>query len=82
MILGIGIDMVEIERVKKVYERYPERTLKKLYGHQEREYIESKKNPYPHLAARFCAKEAFSKALGTGIGMVSFKDFQVVNDEM
>ena len=81
MILGVGVDIVEIQRIKKLYDKNPRRVLDRIYGDREREYIEAKKNPYPHLAARFCAKEAFSKAIGTGIGRIYMKDFQVVNDE-
>ncbi|UMZ74894.1 holo-ACP synthase [Natranaerofaba carboxydovora] len=80
MIIGTGVDMLEITRIKKMYEKRPGRTLEKIFGELEKEYILSKKNPYPHMAARFCAKEAFSKALGTGIGKMSLPEFQVVND--
>lgn len=80
MILGIGVDMVEIRRIKRLYDKNPSRALERIYGDEEREYLKTKKNLYPHLAARFCAKEAFSKALGTGIGKISLKDFQVINE--
>ena len=79
MILGIGTDIVEIQRIKKMYEKRPKKTLDRIYGDKEIRTIMSQKNPYPHLAVRFCAKEAFAKALGTGLGRISLKDFQVVN---
>ena len=81
MILGIGTDIVEIERIKRMYEKRPKKTLNRIYGEREISSILSKKNPYPHLAVRFCAKEAFAKALGTGLGRISLTDFQVVNSD-
>ena len=67
-LLNLGVDVIEVERVKKVYERQKERFLKRVFTQEEQEYCFSKSNPYPHLAARFAAKEAVSKAFTTGIG--------------
>ena len=80
MIIGTGVDMVEISRIKKMYDKRPQRSLEKIFGELEKEYILVKTPPYPHMAVRFCAKEAFSKALGTGIGRMSLPEFQVVNN--
>jgi holo-[acyl-carrier protein] synthase len=67
-LLNIGVDVIEVERVQKVYERQQERFMKRVFTEEEREYCLSKSNPFPHLAARFAAKEAVSKAFSTGIG--------------
>jgi holo-[acyl-carrier protein] synthase len=68
MILGIGIDIIEVARVKASHERFGERFLNRLLLADEIAYCLSHKNPAPFLAARFAAKEAISKAFGTGIG--------------
>ncbi|GHC00254.1 holo-ACP synthase [Cerasicoccus arenae] len=67
-VLGIGCDLVDIERIKQMHERHGERCLDRIYTAVERSYCMAMKNPYPSLAARFAAKEAVSKAFGTGIG--------------
>tara|TARA_B100000809_G_C15016716_1_gene486967 strand:+ start:187 stop:624 length:438 start_codon:yes stop_codon:yes gene_type:complete len=68
MLLNIGVDVIEVGRVKKVYERQKERFLKRVFTQEEQDYCFSKSNPFPHLAARFAAKEAVSKSFSTGIG--------------
>lgn len=66
MIVGIGVDIIEVERIRKLAEKSP-RFLKRVYTLEEMRYCEGKKNRYQHLAARFAAKEAFFKALGRKI---------------
>ena len=68
LLLNVGVDVIEVDRVKLVYERQKERFLKRVFTQEEHDYCFSKSNPYPHLAARFAAKEAVSKAFSTGIG--------------
>jgi holo-[acyl-carrier protein] synthase len=68
MILGVGIDIIEVARVKASHERFGERFMNRLLLADEIAYCLSHKNPAPFLAARFAAKEAISKAFGTGIG--------------
>ncbi len=68
VVLGLGIDIIEVERVKGVHDRFGERFLARILTLEERNYCFTMKNPYPHLAARFAAKEAISKAFTTGIG--------------
>jgi holo-[acyl-carrier protein] synthase len=68
MIFGTGIDLVDVERIERILDRYKERALKKIFTDYELEYSRKQKYPETHLAARFAAKEAFVKALGTGIG--------------
>lgn len=67
-IFGIGIDVVEVERIAEMVERSGEAFLAKIFTAAERRYCESQKVPAIHYAARFAAKEAVSKSLGTGIG--------------
>ncbi len=68
MIVGIGIDIVEISRVEKAIEQYGVRFLKRIFTDTEQAYCEQfKDSKYMRYAARFAAKEAFSKAIGTGI---------------
>jgi holo-[acyl-carrier protein] synthase len=67
-VLGIGIDIVETERIEQSLKRFGDRFLKRVYHPAEIAYARSMKFPALHLAARFAAKEAISKAFGTGIG--------------
>jgi holo-[acyl-carrier protein] synthase len=68
MILGIGIDLIEVERIENARQRHGERFLNRILLPAETAYCLSHKFPGPFLAARFAAKEAISKAFGTGIG--------------
>lgn len=82
MIVGIGIDLVEIERIKRAAERRGERFLGRIYTPVEVEYCKSMKRSEQHLAGRWAAKEAAAKALGTGIfGSIRFRDIEITNDE-
>jgi len=67
-IFGIGIDVVEVERIASAIKRHGESFLAKLFTADERAYCETQKKSALNYAARFAAKEAVSKALGTGIG--------------
>jgi holo-[acyl-carrier protein] synthase len=66
MIIGIGIDMEEVERVRGAIERQGQRFLKRVYTEQERAYCEKFRDKYERYAGRFAVKEAAMKALGTG----------------
>lgn len=66
MVFGIGIDIIEIERVKESIDKFGESFLNKIFTKNEIAYCEPKANKYQHYAARFAAKEAVSKALTTG----------------
>jgi len=66
MIIGIGIDLIEVERIKKLAEKSP-RFVQRIFTPHEIDYCEGKANKHQHLAARFAAKEAFFKALGRRI---------------
>lgn len=68
MIIGIGTDIIEISRIETSIEKYGERFLKRIYTDREIQYCEQfNDKKYLHYAARFAAKESFSKAIGTGI---------------
>lgn len=75
MITGIGIDIIEVERIKNSAEKNP-RFLQRIFTSQEITYCQGKKNKYQHLAARFASKEAFFKALGKRI---KWTDIELVN---
>ena len=66
-IRGIGVDVVQVSRIAESLERFGERMEKRLFTEGERAYCRTHKDPLPHFAARFAAKEATSKALGTGM---------------
>lgn len=68
VVLGVGVDLVDVVRIREMHERHGERCLEKIFTKAEQEYCLAMRNPYPSLAARFAAKEALSKAFGTGIG--------------
>src|SRR6187399_1837330 len=78
MITGIGIDLVENARIRDSLERFGDRFLSRIYTEVEREYCNKCANPVIHYAARFAAKEAAFKALGTGWAAgVTWKDVEV-----
>ena len=68
MILGIGVDIVEVARIEQSIARHGERFLHRVFTEEEIAYCSKMKSPGPNYAARFAAKEAVSKAFGTGIG--------------
>lgn len=70
-----GVDIIEISRVKRVYERYGARFLRRIYTEREVAYCRGRA---PQLASRFAAKEATMKALGTGVRGVRWRDIEVV----
>lgn len=67
-LVGLGTDIVEVDRIRRVMERQGDRFLRRVYTEEELEYCLKMKHPHKHLAARFAAKEAVSKAFTTGIG--------------
>lgn len=81
MIVGIGTDLAEVRRIQKSVEQFQERFLSRVFTEAERAYAFSKANVAERLAARFAAKEAGMKAIGTGWRRgVTWKDFEVVNE--
>jgi holo-[acyl-carrier protein] synthase len=76
---GIGIDVTQVARIVSVLERFGERMERRLFTEAELAYCHGHRDPLPHLAARFAAKEAASKALGTGMsGGIAFKQIEVL----
>lgn len=67
-LIGLGADLIEVERIRGVMERHGERFLSRIFTQEERDYCFGVKYPHKHLAARWAAKEAVSKAFTTGIG--------------
>ena len=81
MILGTGVDIVEIDRVKKAANKWKDKFLTRVFTNNELKYANGKKFSYQHLAARFAAKEAVLKALGNGwTNRVEWKDIEIWND--
>ena len=80
MILGTGVDLAEVPRIRSSIERYGERFIRRIYTPLEIAYVERKANRFERYAARFAAKEAGMKAIGTGWSHgVLWKDFEVTN---
>ena len=81
MILGVGTDLAEVPRIKRSIDRYGDRFLNRIYTQAEWAYASRKANAAERFAARFAAKEAGMKAIGTGWRRgVTWKDFEVVNE--
>ncbi len=77
-VLGLGTDLVEVDRFRLAMERQGDRLLDRLFSDAEREYSFRHRNAAPHLAARFGAKEAVMKALGIGLWKFALRDVEVV----
>lgn len=81
MIVGLGTDLIEIERVRQSMDRFGQRFLDRIYTPAEIAYCQTKKNAAESFAARFAAKEAAAKALGTGISHgVTWQEIEVVRE--
>lgn len=81
MIAGTGIDVVEIDRIQRVIDRFGKRFLDRVYLEAEQAYCQRKRNSAESFAARFAAKEAAAKALGTGISHgVNWLEIEVVRE--
>jgi holo-[acyl-carrier protein] synthase len=77
-IRGIGVDLARIPRMRQVVERWQDRFLRRVFTEEEIAYCQRRHDPVPHLAARFAAKEAVMKALGTGLRMgVTWREVEV-----
>ena len=81
MILGIGTDLVEVHRIRDSIDRFGDRFISRIYTDREQVYCRSKANAAERFAARFAAKEAGMKAIGTGWRRgVTWRDFEVANE--
>lgn len=79
MIAGLGVDIVEIDRMAAALRRHP-RMKERIFSADEQAYCDSRNRPEVHYALRFAAKEAVLKALGTGFSGMKFTDVEVVRD--
>ncbi|MDO8914582.1 MAG: holo-ACP synthase [Coriobacteriia bacterium] len=79
MIKGLGVDIVEIDRMREALRRHP-RMKERIFSPDERAYCDTRNKPEVHYALRFAAKEAVLKALGTGFAGMTFQDVEVVRD--
>lgn len=80
MIVGTGVDLTEVDRIQEAIERYGARFIERIYTPGEIAYVERKANKFERYAARFAAKEAGMKAIGTGWRRgVRWQDFEVAN---
>ncbi len=79
-VLGLGVDIIEIDRMKRILERTPSFRIR-IFSEGEREYCDSKARPEVHYALRFAAKEAVLKALGIGFTGVRATDVEVAHDK-
>lgn len=85
MIVGIGTDVVQIDRIERIYNKYKNAFLEKNFHPQECEYFYTleKSKSISYLAKRFAGKEAIAKAFGSGIGNnLAFKDIAILNDKL
>lgn len=81
MISGIGVDIVEIGRIREAVEEYGDKFLARIFTSREISYcMKRNKLRYPELAVRFAAKEAYSKAIGTGMRGIRWRQIEVVNN--
>src|SRR3954452_17600711 len=79
MIIGIGLDLAEVDRIEQAIAKHGERFLTRIYTEAERRYCESKPNKFERFAGRFAAKEAAMKAIGTGWRRgVAWREFEVM----
>ena len=81
MIVGMGTDLIEVDRIRQSVDRYGDKFLRRLYTEKESAYAMSKRNFAERLAGRFAVKEAGMKAIGTGWRRgVTWRDFEVINE--
>jgi holo-[acyl-carrier protein] synthase len=82
IVRGVGTDIIECDRIRNVFERQGQRFLERVFTEEECAYCLKMKDPIPHLAARFAAKEAVSKCFTTGIGSeLGWRSMEVIKGE-
>ncbi len=80
MIIGTGLDIIEIERIKNSIDRFEGKFEERIFTSDEIGYCRARSNPFPHFAGRFAAKEAVMKSLGTGMAEgIRWKDMEVLS---
>jgi holo-[acyl-carrier protein] synthase len=79
---GVGIDIIEVRRIRELMEKYGDRFIQRILTENEIAYCRKFSKPDLHFAGRFASKEAYSKAIGTGVGKeFTWKDIEILNDE-
>jgi len=82
-VISVGVDICSIKRMREIEEKYKTRFLQKIFTPHEIDYCEKKLNKHPSYAARFAAKEALLKAIGTGLrNGLNWKDIEINNNDM
>lgn len=82
-ILGIGIDLIAVDRIRSSLEKYGDRFKRRIFSPKEIEYCDSRPHPALHYAARFAAKEAYVKALGTGFRFgIKHSEIEIEHDKL
>ena len=79
MIKGVGVDLISIERIDRVYQRHRHRFINRMFTVREREFITRRTAPAAAMAARFAAKEAVLKAIGCGIGPAALAEVEILS---
>jgi holo-[acyl-carrier protein] synthase len=82
MLVGIGVDVVEVDRVQRAVARWGETFLRRIYTPAELARTEAAAGRWPRLAARFAAKEAVMKALGVGWRALAWREIEILNDTL
>ena len=81
MIKGVGIDIIDVKRIKKIIDKYGDKFFNRILTENEIKYCKSFSKPDLHFAGRFASKEAYSKSIGTGISKdFRWKDIEILND--
>jgi holo-[acyl-carrier protein] synthase len=82
IVRGIGVDLVHLPRMRAIIERWQDRFLQRIFTEDEIAYCRARRDPVPHFGARFAAKEAGLKALGTGLGLgVRWRELEVRREQ-
>ncbi len=82
MIKGVGIDIIELKRIRRLMKEYGERFIQRILTENEINYCNKFSKPEIHFGGRFAGKEAYSKSIGTGVGKeFSWKDIEILNNE-
>lgn len=76
---GVGVDLVSVDRITRVYKKFPERFINRIFTENEKKQFEARGSSMQSLAARFAAKEAVLKAIGCGIGPATMKDVEIIS---
>jgi holo-[acyl-carrier protein] synthase len=82
MVKGVGVDIIEVKRIRKLVESYGDRFIKRILTENEINYCKKFLKSDLHYAGRFASKEAYSKSIGTGVGKdFSWKDIEILNNQ-